>query len=414
MRNTQHNSKWIVKIGIIISIVLAALSGVITTTESLALQRNLLPICQAFYVSSSPRRYRTTIEHPDSLQRRSFLNFKKTSSHNSSNRRIGLQSPLTKNDIHYYTTSNRAPQEQTSLPNNQMSSCRLQMSSTELLVGEMTNPTLFSSIRQIISIFSKSTLQAPSASTALVSITDALSTTPPIVYFLCLMAAGFGVPVSEDAMCIFAGTILPSIWTVDPVKRNRLLLALYSGVVLSDIVTFSIGRALKMGVMEPIRKRMNLQTDRVEFCAEDFDGKSEKYEAGRKDMDADVEERNCQIATPKLKKRDRVLKKLETAGDYAGLVIRFSVGFRAPMMLFAGLSGKVPVLKYIIGTCVGALGSLSLQLLVGYTMRYNPAAVVGIVASISTFVALVPISIGLITSVSIMWQKYQIRRNMNI
>lgn len=288
--------------------------------------------------------------------------------------------------------------------------------------GETIAPrNVLTAIQQTITLLSKSSLgtsSSASASVALESITDALSTTPPLVYFLCLIAAGFGVPVSEDAMCIFAGTILPSIWTVDPTKRNRLLLALYGGVVISDIMTFCIGRALKMGVMEPIRKRMNLQTERIQFCKDatnnsggDITNDDNINEKEIKDDNDDEE--ICQVETPKLRKRDRVLKKLENAGDYAGFVIRFSVGFRAPMMLFAGFSGKVPLSKYVIGTCIGAIGSLSLQLFIGYIMRYNPAAVVGIIASISTFVALVPLSIGLISSMSLMWQKYRIRRNVD-
>lgn len=296
------------------------------------------------------------------------------------------------------------------------------------VIGETKSPSnVFTAIQQTISLLSKSSLgisstsasSTASASVALESITDALSTTPPLVYFLCLIAAGFGVPVSEDAMCIFAGTILPTIWTVDPTKRNRLLLALYGGVVISDIITFCIGRALKMGILEPIRKRMNLQTERIEFCNDndiDIDTMVKNKDAITNDdnIDGDKNEDDtiCQVETPKLRKRDRVLNKLENAGDYAGFVIRFSVGFRAPMMLFAGFSGKVPLSKYVIGTCIGAMGSLSLQLLIGYIMRYNPAAVVGIIASISTFVALVPLSIGLISSISLMWQKYRIRRNI--
>ena len=34
---------------------------------------------------------------------------------------------------------------------------------------------------------------------------------PPIVYFLALIAAGFGVSVNEDALCIFIGSIFPLI-----------------------------------------------------------------------------------------------------------------------------------------------------------------------------------------------------------
>ena len=55
-----------------------------------------------------------------------------------------------------------------------------------------------------------------------------------------------------------------------------------------------------------------------------------------------------------------------------------------------GFSGKVPYLKYIAGTSVGALFSLSAQLLLGYIRRNNPAAVVAALSDISMFVAVVP------------------------
>jgi membrane protein DedA with SNARE-associated domain len=246
-----------------------------------------------------------------------------------------------------------------------------------------------------------------SGSTPLNSITEVLSTTPPITYFLCLVAAGIGIPISEDAMCIFAGTILPTIWTQNVVKRNRLILALYGGVVLSDIITFTIGRVLRMGVLEPIRTGMNLRSDRVPLCEDEIEDAEEDL------MDFDsIPEEFCAIATPKARKRDQILEKLESAGNYAGFIIRLSVGFRGPMMMFAGFSGKVPYLNFIAGTSVGALCSLSAQLLLGYTMRNNPAAVVAAVASISTFVAVVPFMIACAGWVSLMWNRYQLRERI--
>lgn len=177
--------------------------------------------------------------------------------------------------------------------------------------------------------------------------------------------------------------------------------------MLSDIITFTIGRVLRMGVLDPIRKKMNLRTDRVDFCEDQIEDVDEDL------MDFDsIPEEFCEIATPKARKRDQILEKLESAGNYAGFVIRLSVGFRGPMMMFAGFSGKVPYLKYIAGTSVGALFSLSAQLLVGYTMRNNPAAVVAAVASISTFVAVVPFAIAFVGWASLMRDRYRLRERI--
>ena len=139
-----------------------------------------------------------------------------------------------------------------------------------------------------------------------------------MAYFACLVAAGFGVPLSEDALCIFAGTILPTIWNEDPARSKRLLLALYGGIVVSDVITFTIGRLLKTNILKPLRNRMDLQTERVNFCEDN--GEINEYDFDEDDEDEDEEV--CTIETPKLRKRDKILSKLESAGDYAGLVIR--------------------------------------------------------------------------------------------
>jgi membrane protein DedA with SNARE-associated domain len=54
------------------------------------------------------------------------------------------------------------------------------------------------------------------------------------------------------------------------------------------------------------------------------------------------------------------------------------------MMLLTGYMGRVSFSKFLWGSSVGALASLSLQLGLGYSLRHNPAAVVGVIATIST------------------------------
>lgn len=270
-------------------------------------------------------------------------------------------------------------------------------------VSMEATPSVIESIGQTLAIFSSSAMSSSSPAEALVAITEVLSTTPPSAYFLSLVSAGFGVPISEDAMCIFAGTTLS---TLHASKRNAMILALYAGVVLSDIITFSIGKALGKGLLQPLSKKMDLQKDRVNFC----DDQNLEYMNILKD-EKDEEEEVCVIPTPSTRKRDRVLAKLEEAGDLAGFVIRFSVGFRAPMMLAAGFSNKISTLNYMTGTMLGAVCSLTLQLLLGFCMRNNPAAVLGAIASISTVVAVVPITLAIGSSISVMWSKFQLRQS---
>jgi len=149
---------------------------------------------------------------------------------------------------------------------------------------------------------------------------------------------------------------------------------------------------------------MNLQSERINFCEED--------RIDDEDFMTDGEDNEfCQIDSPKMREMDRILQKLEKAGDYAGFIIRFSVGMRTPMMLLTGFSGKIPFFKYATGTIFGALCSLSLQLLVGYTMRNNPSAVVGVVASVSTMALLFPLTLALITWISVLRSRYQLYKS---
>jgi membrane protein DedA with SNARE-associated domain len=267
-----------------------------------------------------------------------------------------------------------------------------------------------SSITSCISSISQTTSGGSSVA-SLNSLTDVLSTTPPMVYFLSLLAAGCGVPVSEDALVIFVGTIIPSFWKTDPIRRNQFLLAIYFGVVLSDFLTFGIGKVMRMGIAGPLRRRMDLQDERVKLCDEEENDVKMTLDnsnlVGVHTNDDPLEP--CILPTPKAKKRDRILAKLEEAGDYVGFIIRFSVGIRGPMMLFTGFSNRVPFLKYAIGTVIGAIFSVSMQLLLGYSLRNNPTAVVGAVASISSVVLLVPLVIGCTTSISHLWSRYQLR-----
>jgi len=280
--------------------------------------------------------------------------------------------------------------------------------------------SIVSTLSHTISTFSKVTTQ--SSTTAISQITDVALATPPLGYFTCLIAAGFGIPVSEDALCIFAGTVLPKLCSssvlVDARMKWKLLLALYAGVVLSDCITFGIGRMMRMGVMDPIRKRMNLGTEQVEFCE---DEEIEVYQEEEEDWDeatiisneaieeGDAPDGFCVVETPDLKKRNTILEKIKRAGNYTGFLVRFSIGMRTPMMLLAGFSGTISFAQYALGTAVGAICSLSCQLGLGYAMRGNPAALVGIVASVSTFVLMVPIVIALASSMTMIARRWSIR-----
>ena len=233
-----------------------------------------------------------------------------------------------------------------------------------------------------------STIQSFSSS-SLETVTAQALQTPPLIYFLCLLSAGVGVPVSEDAICIFAGTVFP---TFAGKQRIRLFFALYAGVVLSDAITFLAGRSLRLGFLQKFA-----QSKFPDLLGGDND--NETVVVLRKNG--------------KMRKRDRLRRKMKKAGDYVGFVIRFSVGTRGPLMLLTGFLGNVSFLKFIVGSSVGALLTLPLQLWLGYTLGHDhPAAVVGIVGGISTVVLCATISVALVSWTTFLISK--LKRNERV
>ena len=231
-----------------------------------------------------------------------------------------------------------------------------------------------------------------------------------------------GVPFSEDALCIFVGSILPMIWYDRPDFRTKLIVALYLGVVLSDVITFGIGRVMGMGLLEPLSKKLNLRMDRIEFCEDDEDDDEEDESALEELSDEEIEKLQneamnengedvlCEIPTPELKAKDNVLSRLEKVGNYAGFVVRFSIGMRLPMMLATGFSGKVPIGRFILGTSIGAVFSLSIQLASGLLLRNNPALILALITAISTFPVVIPSLFAFGSWLNLMYLRWTMRK----
>lgn len=218
--------------------------------------------------------------------------------------------------------------------------------------------------------------------------------TPPVAYFLALMAAGCGVPVSEDALCVFVGAVVwPFLQSQD--KRRNLLLALYLGVVVSDWVTFWIGRMMRSGILAPLAKKLNLNGG----SGSSNDTAVVVLQQSNNDNTETSTATSPPPTAPKTAFQQRFLKR---AGRWAGFVIRFSVGTRGPLMLMTGFSKQVPFIPFALGASVGALVTVPLQLYVGYALstrggsalnqHHHPpteasaAAALAVVAGISTFV----------------------------
>eukprot|EP01025_Chloroclados_australasicus_P021339 TRINITY_DN2241_c1_g1_i2.p3 TRINITY_DN2241_c1_g1~~TRINITY_DN2241_c1_g1_i2.p3 ORF type:complete len:196 (+),score=14.23 TRINITY_DN2241_c1_g1_i2:60-647(+) len=111
-----------------------------------------------------------------------------------------------------------------------------------------------------------------------------------------------------------------------------ILFLVYAGVVLSDILSYSIGLAVKSGVFP--------------FVTQLIYGDKEKSNDNS---------------------NNRLSKALEAVrkwGVKIGIIQRFSVGFRGPLCLAAGLSG-VPFGGFAVGAAAGAIVTMAIQIFAG-------------------------------------------------
>jgi membrane protein DedA with SNARE-associated domain len=82
----------------------------------------------------------------------------------------------------------------------------------------------------------------------------------PLAAFVCLMLAGLNLPISED-LIIIAGS---QVCRTNHKLLVPSLIAIYAGIVLSDVVSFFIGRQIGRGAQKFKRFRKALPISRVE------------------------------------------------------------------------------------------------------------------------------------------------------
>ena len=150
-----------------------------------------------------------------------------------------------------------------------------------------------------------------------------LPTFPSHVYGLSLLLAGLGVPLSEDVLVIYA--FISSGFSL------KLLVTLWLGVVCSDVLTFLVGRYVKQSLSTGVE-----EGGKVKWLS-----------------------RFLPSSPPTLP--PKVERMLGKNSRWSGLIIRFCLGLRAPMMLVAGYSGRVGLTEFAMGAGAGALGSMVLQ-----------------------------------------------------
>lgn len=258
-----------------------------------------------------------------------------------------------------------------SSPHNVSPFVKIQSSNTRKTMSTSSSTSLQMSMG-VSSVLSTIREVTKSSSSGIHVISDIALNTPPFAYFLALLSAGIGVPVSEDALCIVVGYILKQC---DTVLRWKFIWSLYLGVVFSDIITFWLGRALRVGLLEPLRKLFNLG--------------GSKSSGDTSTSTTTTTKQQTLPMVPKKRKRDRMMAKIEQSGDYIGFVVRLSVGIRGPMMLLTGFTNKVPFVKFVVGTLLGATVSLPVQLAIGYFMSQSFAAAQHASSSVTSKAAVV-------------------------
>ncbi|XP_026400913.1 uncharacterized protein LOC113296789 [Papaver somniferum] len=194
---------------------------------------------------------------------------------------------------------------------------------------------------------------------------------PGWVYFWLLMAAGFGLFVSEEALNIWVGISLARVLTIDGTwksfaesfSRNSpyiisTVLWVYWGVCISDMVPFYIGRLFRQsGASDDVCSKLGI-------------GKE---------------------------KAASVTQAVQRYGNLIGFVERFSVGVRNPTSFLAGSLG-ISAECFFAGVCCGGLFTLPIQLGIGFLLRENPVVALASVATVVGIWSLFPYAMAALTA----------------
>ncbi|XP_047081124.1 uncharacterized protein LOC124691886 [Lolium rigidum] len=178
--------------------------------------------------------------------------------------------------------------------------------------------------------------------------------TPGWVYFWLLMAAGFGLFISEEALNVWVGISLSRTLCLDGTWQSFVnsfssnasyiistVLWVYWGVCISDMVPFYLGKLFrKTKASEDIYSKLGVSKE----------------------------------------KALSVSSAIQKYGNLIGFVERFSIGVRNPTAFLAGAAG-VSADCYFAGVCCGCLFTLPIQLVVGFLLRERPVVALASVAA---------------------------------
>ncbi|KAH7427056.1 hypothetical protein KP509_10G028500 [Ceratopteris richardii] len=201
---------------------------------------------------------------------------------------------------------------------------------------------------------------------------------PGWVYFWLLMAAGFGLFVSEEALNVWVGATLARIlnfqsWIefINSLSINgpyicSTMFWVYWGVCISDMIPFYAGR---------------------------FTSQTKAGDAIKKKLGVNEE------------KLSTISRTVQRYGNLIGFVERFSLGVRNPTAFVAGAMG-VPPEKYFSGVCVGALITMPLQMGLGCILREHPVkALAGVAAAMAAWTVFPYVAAAVASIAFVIWNK---------
>ncbi|KAK3152342.1 hypothetical protein QOZ80_2BG0157630 [Eleusine coracana subsp. coracana] len=183
--------------------------------------------------------------------------------------------------------------------------------------------------------------------------------TPGWVYFLLLMAAGFGLVISEEALNVWVGISLGRTLCFDGTCQSLVnsfsanasyiistVLWIYWGVCISDMIPFFLGKLFrKTGVSADIGNKIGIGKEKVQS----------------------------------------ITRGVQKYGNLIGFVERFSIGIRNPTSFLAGALG-ISADCYFAGVCCGCLFTLPIQLAIGFALRERPlVALASVAAAVGIF-----------------------------
>ncbi|GMN50324.1 hypothetical protein TIFTF001_019469 [Ficus carica] len=178
---------------------------------------------------------------------------------------------------------------------------------------------------------------------------------PGWIYFWLLMAAGFGLFISEEALNIWVGITLARMLSLDGTwqsfaesfSRNAgyiisTSLWVYWGVCISDLIPFYFGKLFRQsGASDDVCSKLGIGKERALSIS----------------------------------------RAVQKYGNLIGFVERFSLGVRNPTAFLAGASGVSPDC-FFAGVCCGGLITLPIQFGIGFLMRERPLFALATVATV--------------------------------